>query len=706
MYVDDGYLVSEYIAERVSIEWGTRIISIPKHLFTLVQETPMEIREMDLNWLRMELKNLEDSEYGMVEPDTHIHNTEVSLGGLTYARVIEIINGYTITFEDGQYAVNLTGANSNVADKVNVNQVSVRSANSAGMTSSPDIEYGSFNGYVSIDVTSPYSGTLFPTGTPRQPVNNIPDAKLIADYRGFDEFYIIGNIVIGAGDDIDDFTVRGQDPSKSTIQVETESLAYNCTFIDCMLTGVLDGNCTVKDSVVYNLDYVYGFIYNCLIAEVGEITLGGIVHAYFLNCYSGKGTVHGGGKPTINFGGDGAVLVMHNYNGDISLKNKTGVQAAMINLNAGSIEIQNSCMNGTIECQGTGNIEDYSADGCIVYAEDLMNSANIANAVLSADLTHYDTHGTLGEATVASYYNGHISLSSISPDAGVEYPIGTRNRPVNNVDDAITLCEKYNIRTIGIYGNFTFHDHDNITGFHIYTQSSGDAMITIAQGCNTTSTIFENVGITGQLNGRCTILDSLIMDLCGFIGYMNNCGLMGGTSLCIGNDTLKTVIQNCQSMGTDVSVPTIDMGSIGIGDIKVKEYSGAVILANKTAAQFTAMHFNSGNIIIKDTCVSGTLLFAGVGRIYTDDSGANCTIVADDLINKQYTADSVWGHATAIALRDDVTFIRGIEGGRWQIINNQMVFYAEDNSTEIARFDLLDAAGQGTEENVLQRVRH
>jgi hypothetical protein len=60
------------------------------------------------------------------------------LAGIILARVVELINSYTITFEDGQYAVNLTGANSNIADKVNVNQVSVRASNSAGLVN-PDI---------------------------------------------------------------------------------------------------------------------------------------------------------------------------------------------------------------------------------------------------------------------------------------------------------------------------------------------------------------------------------------------------------------------------------------------------------------------------------------------------------------------------------------------------------------------------------------
>ena len=62
-----------------------------------------------------------------------MHNTTVTVGGVTLARVIEIINDYVVEFEDGQYAVNLIGANSNVADRTVVNQVSVRAANSAGL---------------------------------------------------------------------------------------------------------------------------------------------------------------------------------------------------------------------------------------------------------------------------------------------------------------------------------------------------------------------------------------------------------------------------------------------------------------------------------------------------------------------------------------------------------------------------------------------
>lgn len=120
----------------ITIDWGTLVINVPKADTTLIQAIPTEIRELNLNTFRLALKDLEDSEEGMTYPVTHNHNPPVVVGGVTLARVIEITNGYTILFEDGQYAVNLVGANSNISDVTIVNQVSIRSANSAGLTES------------------------------------------------------------------------------------------------------------------------------------------------------------------------------------------------------------------------------------------------------------------------------------------------------------------------------------------------------------------------------------------------------------------------------------------------------------------------------------------------------------------------------------------------------------------------------------------
>jgi hypothetical protein len=114
----------------ISVDWGTKIISVPQ---SYLSSLGGGVYELDTDQFRLDLKALEDDEAGIPFPDTHNHNTEVTVGGVTLARVFEIINGYTVTFEDGQYAVNLVGTNNNIPDVANVNQVSIRSFNSAGL---------------------------------------------------------------------------------------------------------------------------------------------------------------------------------------------------------------------------------------------------------------------------------------------------------------------------------------------------------------------------------------------------------------------------------------------------------------------------------------------------------------------------------------------------------------------------------------------
>jgi len=116
----------------MQIDWGTKVIYVYK-ADDFMTDLGGNLYEMDTNAFRLALKNAEDDEEGIPHDDTHSHNTQVLLGGVIYARVIEMINGYTITFEDGQYAVNLKGSNNNIADVTNVNQVSLRVFNSAGL---------------------------------------------------------------------------------------------------------------------------------------------------------------------------------------------------------------------------------------------------------------------------------------------------------------------------------------------------------------------------------------------------------------------------------------------------------------------------------------------------------------------------------------------------------------------------------------------
>jgi hypothetical protein len=118
----------------VSINWPTGVITIPQNQLTFISGSTYSL---DVDAFRLALKDLEDSEEGQVWPDTHRHSTASTLSGVVYARQVEILAPYTVTFEDvgTPYTVSCIGANHNLADVKNVNQVSLIIGNSAGLIS-------------------------------------------------------------------------------------------------------------------------------------------------------------------------------------------------------------------------------------------------------------------------------------------------------------------------------------------------------------------------------------------------------------------------------------------------------------------------------------------------------------------------------------------------------------------------------------------
>lgn len=133
----------------LSINRLTSVIFIPKADLSFISGT---LYGLDTDAFRLELKGIEDSSEGMAFLRTHKHNTAVTVAGVTYARFVEIINGYSVEFEDGAYSVNLSGSNNNIFDIAAgilvQNQVQVIPNNSAGL-----IQVTSGSGVLPSDVT-------------------------------------------------------------------------------------------------------------------------------------------------------------------------------------------------------------------------------------------------------------------------------------------------------------------------------------------------------------------------------------------------------------------------------------------------------------------------------------------------------------------------------------------------------------------------
>lgn len=362
----------------ITINWLTKVINVPKADLTLIQASP-EVRELDLDWFRYQLKGIEESEEGIPYLDTHRHNTEVELAGLVYARIVEIINGYTVEFEDGQYTINCVGANHNVSDVKVANQVSLIVNNAAGLISSAEIQYASFNGGVTVDEENGTAGTLFPQGTPQQPVDNWTDALYIANFRGLTTFYINGNSTVDGAYDISDMEIVGQSPNKTTLTIQTLSSTEGLEIKNATVTGVLDGMNFILDSTVVDLTYVNGSIINC--GLIGDISLDGEENAVFNDCF----TVDQDDPPVLDMGGSGQSLAMPNYSGMLTLKNLSDPsQEIGVGLNAGMVVIDDTITDGTVIVSGVGTIIDNSSSSVDVHVEGLISLGGISDTVWSA----------------------------------------------------------------------------------------------------------------------------------------------------------------------------------------------------------------------------------------------------------------------------------------------------------------------------------
>jgi len=312
----------------ISIDWGTRIISVPQADLTFLSGVNYSL---NTETFRLALRDLEDSPEGIVFPKTHNHSTAVLLGGVSYARIIEIINGYTITFEETgtPYSVSLVGSNNNILAVTNLGTVQIASNNSGGLIGVTELTntvyHLSFDSGIWIDQQGGYTAITVPEfellGSSRYPAKDIGTAKEARDHHALPKrLYVIGNLDIGNSDNLQGWDVTGQNAFRTMVNVDDLANVTGTAFSEVTLhNSTLDGNSILRQSVLSDTTFVNGYVFQCYL--VGTTVLGGAAQGDFMNSYSG---VAGTGTPTIDLGGSGQALTMRAYTGGILLINKTG----------------------------------------------------------------------------------------------------------------------------------------------------------------------------------------------------------------------------------------------------------------------------------------------------------------------------------------------------------------------------------------------
>lgn len=352
----------------------------------LVNKNGDTSRELTIQDLVDTIRDFEDDPLSMA----HDHLIEASgkeaLGGSVFVGITATLQNAQVGFESrpGPTFVqcSISGGNLvavgegdtiiNPIYTTNYVQVVLTSSSSATLQELQDVQYSSYNNGVTVNTSSSYSGTSYPTGTPRQPVNNFTDAMTIATSRGFATIYVIGEATLDSGGDYSSMRFVGESVTRTKITVNSGANVMGCEFIDTEVLGALDGDIHLFHCLLSDLDYIYGVVESCILTA-GTIVLGGDQAAYFLDCWSG---VPGAGAPVIDMGDSGQALNIRNYNGGIKLINKNGSDNASIDINSGQVILDSTVTGGTVVIRGVGKLTDNST-GATIQSEWLVQGGDL-----------------------------------------------------------------------------------------------------------------------------------------------------------------------------------------------------------------------------------------------------------------------------------------------------------------------------------------
>jgi hypothetical protein len=216
------------------------------------------------------------------------------------------------------------------------------------------------------------------------------------------------------------------------------------------------------------------------------------------------------------------------------------------------------------------------------------------------------------EAIQQGAFDNCVTIDVVSGSSGTAYPLGTHEYPVNNLDDAKTIAQARGLIKLHIDGTLTLQSGDDVSGYTLFSTSTGQGEVVAQAGCVTSGTGFEMITVSGALNGVCSFFRCVISSITNFQGEAKE-SLIGTAVLASGG---AVYITYCFGIGT-----VLDFNSIAC-DLYVLAFNGMITLKNKTQSDAAHLGFISGSITLEDTVTAGTITIQGACQI-TNSSSAD-----------------------------------------------------------------------------------
>jgi len=227
-----------------------------------------------------------------------------------------------------------------------------------------DVDYG---GAVYYENGAVASNTSYPTGTPTCPVNNIRDAKTIADNLNIRNINIHGAVTLVEKMEHYNFFGAHHESAVDTLDLGSQDVDSS-SFRDVVMTGAQGGSgfISVRDCVFYTVTLFNGVMENCALYG-SALSFKDTGYPDLERCYSIHGavtiTVQAPTRGSIkDYSGnliltaqDGGTMFVRGMKGSLTIDAMTGGTLSVY-ADAADITINADCTSGTINIYGNAKV--------------------------------------------------------------------------------------------------------------------------------------------------------------------------------------------------------------------------------------------------------------------------------------------------------------------------------------------------------------
>lgn len=302
------------------------------------------------------------------------------------------------------------------------------------------------------------------------------------------------------------------------------------------------------------------------------------------------------------------------------------------------------------------NIQCNISGGNLVAVDDVGGQLNpiLPTAFVYSTKTS-SSSATLADIEAIEYasFDDQVTIST-SGVPGTTGLIGSKQLPVDNIVDALTIAVDRGFTKLHFKGNWTFPNGTLVIGYTIEGDGAQVATFTFDTGAIFLNCLVQNVTCTGDITGIIGFKNCDLRD----IGSSNpapnsqsilieSCFLEGDLFLPPNYSGTLTML-NCHSREDVTGPPVFNLGGSS-AEVFCTNYTGEFSIINGTANNKVIIEFIAGRATLESSVTNGQYTIRGVGSFVNNSSivpNTNGLVDARDIKNVRVAIETLRAHHT------------------------------------------------------------